>query len=175
MNGVLSAIAERSSIRAYTDESLSETELEEIITAGLQAPTARNEQEIHFTILKNGNPILDEIEEERALLYPAKPDNNFFYNAPIVIFVSGRADFQWSSVDAGIAVENMAIAATSLGLGSLVIGCIRPVFEGEKGEYFRKACQFKDGYEFKIAFAVGHGDTEKAQHPISYEEHVTVL
>lgn len=175
MNGVLANISERSSIRAYTQEKLTESELKEILTAGLQAPTARNEQEIHFTVLQGGCEILQEIEDERDLLYPEKPEMNFYYDAPTVILVSGRSDFQWSSVDAGIAVENLALAATSLGLGSLIIGCIRPVFTGEKKSYFEKMCQFPEGNEFKIAFAVGHADTEKSQHNINFEKNVTML
>lgn len=175
MNGVLNTIAERSSIRAYTEERLTDVELRELLTAGLQAPTARNEQEIHFSVLSRDLAVLQEIEEVRACNYPVKPEKNFYYDAPTVIFVSGRTDFSWSTLDAGIAVENLAIAATSMGLGNLIIGCIRDVMEGEKKEYFHEKCQIPEGYEFKIAFAVGHADTEKAQHGIDYEKNVSIV
>ena len=42
MNEVLKTIKERSSIRAYTDEKLTKEEINAVITAALQAPTARN-------------------------------------------------------------------------------------------------------------------------------------
>lgn len=51
MNEVLKAIAQRSSIRAYTAKKLTDTEIKTLITAGLQAPTARNMQEVHFRLL----------------------------------------------------------------------------------------------------------------------------
>lgn len=44
MNEVLKTIKERSSIRAYTDEKLTKEEINAVITAALQAPTARNMQ-----------------------------------------------------------------------------------------------------------------------------------
>ena len=39
-----------------------------------------------------------------------------------MIFLSAEDEFKWKSVDAGIAVENMALAAESIGLGTLIIG-----------------------------------------------------
>ena len=49
MNPVLKTIAERSSIRAYREETLKEEEINALLTAGLQAPTARNMQELQCT------------------------------------------------------------------------------------------------------------------------------
>ena len=62
MNHTLETIEKRSSTRGYTPEALSDTELEALLRAGLQAPTATNRQEIHFTVLKGDNPLLEEIE-----------------------------------------------------------------------------------------------------------------
>ena len=52
MNHTLETIEKRSSTRGYTPEALSDTELEALLRAGLQAPTATNRQEIHFTVLR---------------------------------------------------------------------------------------------------------------------------
>lgn len=65
MNEVLEAIAKRSSTRAYTDKKPTEEELEKLLLAGLQAPTATNRQEIHITVVSGDNPILAEIEAEK--------------------------------------------------------------------------------------------------------------
>ena len=110
MKDVLKAIADRSSTRSYTGEALSEEELEILINAGLQAPTAANKQEIHFTVLKGDNPILSEIQEE--LVKERKPNgHNFYYEAPVVFILSGDSGFHWSGVDAGIAAQTLALAA----------------------------------------------------------------
>ena len=50
--------------------------------------------------------------------------NNFYYNAPTVLILSADKDFKWSKLDAGIAAQNIALAAQSMGLGSLIIGII---------------------------------------------------
>ena len=65
MSDVIETIKKRSSTRGYTEEPLTEAELDALLHAGLQAPTAANKQEIHFTVLDGGHPILRELEEEK--------------------------------------------------------------------------------------------------------------
>ena len=67
MNEVLKTIKERSSIRAYTDEKLTKEEINAVITAALQAPTARNMQEVHVSVVDGDNPILKEIDTDRKI------------------------------------------------------------------------------------------------------------
>lgn len=62
MNEVLTAIADRSSIRGYTDEKLTEEEIRTLVTAGLQAPTAANKQEVHISVVSGSDPVLAEID-----------------------------------------------------------------------------------------------------------------
>ena len=120
MSNVMEVIKKRSSTRGYTGEPLTAEELNVLIHAGLQAPTATNKQEIHFTVLKGDNPILAELEAEKNRLRDiTEPPHNFYYEAPIVIILSADSEFRWSALDAGIAVENMALAAEELGLGNI--------------------------------------------------------
>ena len=176
MNEVLDAIAKRSSTRGFTQQKLTREELDALILAGLQAPTAANKQEIHITVVDGDNPILAEIEEaknqEKGIHNPQK---NFYFDAPTVLILSGAADFYWSKVDAGIAVENIAIAAEAMGLGSLIIGCIKDALYNEKREYFAKALQLPEGYEYEIAIALGHKAVTKEPHEYSVEKNVTYL
>ena len=123
MNEVLKAIEERSSIRAYTDERLTDEEIRALVTAGLQAPTARNEREIHFSVLDGESALLKEIDrecklsmlegiaDEEARKKIENNPNNFYYGAPTVIILSVKKDFFWNKLDAGISVENMSLAA----------------------------------------------------------------
>lgn len=176
MNEVLKAIAKRSSTRAYTGQKLTDEELNSLIIAGLQAPTSNNEQEIHITVLDGSNPILAEIEDEKNKsmgLY--NPQNNFYCGAPTVLILSGDADYYWSKVDAGVAAENIAIAAESMGLGSLIVGCIKDAMFGAKKTYFENALKFPKGYEYEVAVALGHKALEKEQHEYSVEKNVTYL
>ena len=170
------AIKRRSSTRGYADKLITESEIETLIHAGLQAPTATNRQEIHFTVLKAGNPLLQEIEDEKNRLWNnANPAQNFYYGAPLVIILSAESSFKWSSLDAGIAVENIALEAEELGLGNVIIGCIYDALRGEKSEYFGKALNFPEGYQFEIAIAVGHKAAEKEPHTYDVDKQVSYL
>lgn len=186
MSEVLKTIAQRSSIRAYKKEALTEEEINSLITAGLQAPTAKNLQEVHISVLDGSNPILAEIEKEKRAVLAADADekgkeailnnpDNFYYDAPMVFILSADKDFYWNKLDAGISAENIVLAAQSLGLGSLIIGVIRGALTGEKKEYFAEKLQFPENYEFAIAVAVGHKDTEKAPHEIDFEKSVSFI
>lgn len=176
MSNVINAIKKRSSTRGYTAEPLADAELQALIHAGLQAPTAANRQEIHFTVLKGDNPVLAELEEEKNRLRGVTaPEHNFYYEAPVVIILSADSSFRWSALDAGIAVENMALAAEDLGLGSLIIGCIFDAMRGEKKEYFSTALNFPEHYEYEIAVALGHKAVSKEPHTYDVNAQVTYL
>ncbi len=169
------AIMKRSSARSYTGEQLTDEQLEALIQAGLQAPTATNRQELHFTVVRAGDPLLGKIEEEKNRLRNASPQQNFYYDAPIVIMISAEKGFRWSTLDSGIAVENIALAAEELGLGNVIIGCIYDAMHGEKKAEFEKALRFPDGYEFEIAIAVGRKAAAKEPHTYDKDKQVTCL
>ena len=176
MNEVLSAIASRSSTRGYEQRKLTQEEMNILVKAALQAPTATNRQEIHVTVLDGDNPILTEIEDAKnSVREGLKPAHNFYYEAPAVFLLSGEEAFYWSKIDAGIAAQNIALAAESLGLGSLIIGCIRDALTGDKKEYFGKLLEFPEGYEYEIAVAVGHKAVSKEPHEIDVDKNVTYL
>lgn len=171
MSEILKAIEKRSSTRGYQERKPSKEEIERLLQAGLQAPTAANRQEIHITVLDGNNPVLAEIEAEKNK--GMVPPHNFYYEAPVVMILSGDAGFHWTPVDAGIAVENISLAAEGLGLGSLIIGCIRDAMSGEKKEYFAKALNFPEGYEYQIAVAVGYKAVTKEPHTYDMEKNVS--
>ena len=176
MNKVVETIRERSSTRGYTPEPLTEEELDILLQAGLQAPTAANRQEIHFTVLPGSHPILQELEEEKNRLRDiTSPSHNFYYEAPTVVIISADSTYKWGSLDAGIAVENMALAAESLGLGNLIIGCILDTMMGEKKAHFSDALKFPSSYEYKIAIAFGHKAVTKGPHTYDAAAQITRL
>ena len=176
MKDTLKAIKERSSTRGYTNEKLTKEETDALIDAALASPTATNRREVHISVLDGDNEILSEIEKEKnALAQIGEVPHNFYYEAPTVFFLSAEKDFGWSEVDCGIAVQSVALLADAMGLGSLIIGCVKKALTGEKRDYFAKKLDFPAGYEFKIAIAVGHKAVEKAPHEYSFEENVSML
>ncbi len=171
MENIFEVIEERSSIRKYTDEPVSEEMCRCLVEAALKAPTAANKQEIHITVVGKDNPVQAEIQKDM------NPDAkvNFYYDAPLTFYLSAVEDFGWSDVDAGIAVQNMHLVAKALGLGSVILGCMKGVLLGEKKAEYARKLGFPEGYAYKVAIAVGHPDIEKKRHDFDFEKNVTVI
>jgi nitroreductase len=118
-HGALDAIYRRRSIRRYVEDREVEREkIVELLRAGMAAPSACNIQPWEFVVVTDKPGV--------AAIKKAIPDNGG-YNAPAVIVVCGSADFiPWQGdhgeADCCAAIENMLIAATALGLGSVWIG-----------------------------------------------------
>ena len=114
---LLDLILSRRSIRRYETKDISEEVLKQIFEAGRQAPSAANRQPVRFVIVKDHDllKVLCDTLFTRFVKY-----------APVAIV--GCADIKslltgkWAVVDATIAMENMVIAAWSLGVGSCWIG-----------------------------------------------------
>lgn len=161
MNPVLNAIFERRSIRAYKPNQITSDQLDNILSAGLWAPTAKNEQEIKFVAVQDSK-ILKELQKD-FLSATDGESRIFYYNAPTFILLFGPKDFAYTEVDAGIAVENMSLAAESLGLNTVIIGIIRKMMESPLGDKWIKTFDIPDNHKFVIGLAVGHksADTPK--------------
>ncbi len=177
-NEVLNVISSRRSHRAYRTDQLNEEVLSAILQTGLEAPSATNRQPWHYSVVQDAS-LLQEIHDEAQRVMMAgdtnrrsprfqNPDFQIFYHAPTVIFIFGEKEFGWTQIDCGIAVENMALAAESLGVGSVILGLPKPAFAGEKGDEIRARLQCPEGYDFVIALALGYAaDTKEAhdRHP----------
>ena len=173
---VLQTISSRRSHRAYREEQLPEETLSAILRAGLESPSAINRQPWHFSVVQNPE-LLQEMHEEGAKIMGkdrnprfTKPDFQMFYHAPTVIFLFGEKDFGWTQVDCGIAVENMALAAEGLGVGSVILGMPKAAFAGEKGDAFRKRLACPEGFDFVIALALGYSTDTKDAHGLREEK-----
>ena len=173
---VLKAISDRRSHRAYREEQLPAEVLDAILKAGLEAPSARNRQPWHFSVVQNAE-LIQEVHDEAARVMGregsprfADPDFQIFYRAPTVIFLFGEEDFPWTQVDCGIAVENMALAAEGLGVGSVILGLPKPAFKGGRADELRKKLRCPDGYDFVIALALGYALDTKEPHGLQEEK-----
>jgi nitroreductase len=71
-------------------------------------------------------------------------------------------------------VQNIALAAKSLGLDSVIVGMPGVIFNGEKADYLRKRLNVPEGYIYGIAIAVGIADMEKAPHELDPSKIITI-
>lgn len=175
MNQTLSLIASRRSHRAYQPTQLNKEQLDALLTAALQAPSAMNRQPWHFTVVQD-QELLDRINAAArrqamsrapAQRSPRFQDDAFhiFYHAPTVIFLSGDPNNAWTQIDCGIAVGNIVLAAESLGLGSVILGLPKDAFLSAEGPALCQALSFPAGWNFIIAIAVGTPADDKNAHP----------
>ena len=173
-NETLRLISARRSHRAYETTPITEEQLNAILQAAVESPSAVNRQPWHFTVVRNQD-LLDKMNqavwEQMMKRDPEKRSPRFadskfnvFYHAPTVIFISGMPDNHYTPIDGGIAVENIALAAESLGLGSVILGMPRDAFAGDQADAFRKALLFPEGWDFVIAIAIGVPTDTKDAH-----------
>ncbi len=163
-NEVLKAIAERRSIRAYTDECLTEDEIRTLMDVAMQSPSARNAQPWHFTFVTDQN-VIESVNAASAKAM-GRDSINIFYGAPLVVFISAEAEPFFPKLDCGIAVENLAIAAHAMGLGSVILGLPKAGFDSPDGAALKKTLEFPNGYDFMIAISIGHPAAGKDEHPM---------
>lgn len=175
-NQVLETIKARSSIRAYKPQPLSKEQIDILIEAALAAPSARNMQPWTVNVLQNKS-LIDEwekaivdyfvVREEKSVLeLLSSRKNKIFYDAPCVFVIPINPENTYARMDAGILVENMALAAKSIGLDSVILGFPSVVFNSEKAEEWKKKLLFPEGFEYGISIAVGYADMEKLPHEI---------
>ena len=176
MNQVLHTIASRRSHRAYECKQLTEEQLQTLLTAAVQAPSAVNGQPWHFTAVQQ-EELLQEINaacKETAMKMDASqrsprfadPEFDVFYHAPTVIFLSANPENGWAKLDCGIAVQTIALAAESMGLGSVILGLPRMAFQTEQADELRRKLCFPENHDFMIAIAVGIPADDKEAHPV---------
>lgn len=119
MNEVIQTIFKRRSIRKFTGQPVDNQALTLLLKAAMSAPTASNSQPWEFIAITEPE-ILNRIQGK---LYFAR------YNAPAAIVVCGNPSIannpsgkRYWDQDCSAATENILIAATSLGLGTVWIG-----------------------------------------------------
>ncbi len=114
----LEILHERKSVRQYSDQKVTEEQLETLVRAGMAAPSAVNRQPWFFFAI-NDRVLLDELGNRL-------PYAKMLLQAPAAIVVCGnmeRALDAWQQEfwiqDCSAATQNILLAAESMGLGSV--------------------------------------------------------
>ena len=120
-NETMKSILARRSYKHFDGRPIDDEALDTIVTAGLYAPTGMNRQPWCFTVIKSPE-MLEKFGAARRSLplppgVPAAAVGDPMRNAPVVILVSAK-EGGTSPQDSCLAMENMFIAAASLGIMS---------------------------------------------------------
>lgn len=171
MNETLQTISRRYSCRAYDGRLPEREKLEAIALAAVQSPSAMNRQPWQVIVITNkllieemdaeGMRILAEAEDKTTYERFMSRGGALFYNAPSMYLILKQPG---TDMDTGIVSENITLAATSLGLDSVICGMASIPFNGSKGDTLKKKVGFLDGWEFGVAVLVGYGKSKNVPH-----------
>lgn len=177
MNETLKSIFDRRSNRGFSGAALTAEQIKTLADAALAAPTAKNYQDWHFTFVTNRG-MLDAFSADYCAIIakdmePGRAEKlireyHLFFHAPLVVFITlpENPKSRFSQVDAGIAAENLAIAAQGMGLGSVIVGRPMEVFNSACGAEWERRLGFPQGHHFAIGIAIGNPTVTKEAHPI---------
>jgi len=150
---VLDNIMTRTSIRSFTSQPVPEALIEQMLRAGMAAPTAMNAQPWEFVVLNDRdtlNKLAGKLRYARML-----------EQAPLAIVVCGRdkwldregnerENIFWVD-DCSAATENILLAAHALGLGAVWTAA-----KDERGEIVKDALGIPEGYKTLNVIAIGY-------------------
>jgi len=114
----ITAIKTRRSIRKYKDKPVPDDVIDQLLEAGMMAPSAGNEQPWQFIVIKD-REILDKVPT-------VHPYSKMITQAPVAILVCGDTRMEkhpgfWVQ-DCSAATQNILIAAHAMGLASVWLG-----------------------------------------------------
>ena len=114
---LIDIIMSRRSVRKYKTKKVPKKVLKRILETGRYAPSAANKQPWHFILITDS--------EIKKLLSKGKW-NSFIEDSAFTIvgcaYEGSIFSRRWSTVDTTIALQNMVIAAWSMGIGSCWVG-----------------------------------------------------
>jgi nitroreductase len=177
-NQTLDSISRRHSVRLFSEQAVHDDDLLTLLGAANQAPSAHNQQSWRFIVLRDAakKTELADLVSEQAGRFP-RPSSTLLRmaarsiaSAPVVIGVANTGELirhgeELFQVDkeaaadffrtmeiqsSAAAVENLLVAATSMGIGSVWLGILF-LIKREVRAFFGEA----DG-EFMAVVALGH-------------------
>ncbi len=162
MNELLNTMKTRKSSRAFLDKEVPFELIEQIVEAGTYAPTGRNLQSPIIVAVTN-KEVRDHLSKMNAAIMGS--ENDPFYGAPVVLIVLADKDVRTYIYDGSCVMENLMLAAHSLGLGSCWIHRAKEEFESEEGKALLKEWGIEGNYEGIGHVVLGYNEVEPASKP----------
>ena len=174
MKDVMEAIMHRRTIRRFDERQVDEEALQQILQAGLYAPSAGGRQGPIFAVCQdrevnerlgrikraNSNPRMAKggnfVSQEQPSIADDPTIKNAFYDAPTVITIFGPKNFLFAVDDAAVAAENMMLAADALGVGSCYLGQGWPAFNDPYGQEILRQWEIPGNYYAVMQLLLGY-------------------
>jgi len=156
---MLNLIKQRRSIRAYTAEPVSDTDIKTLLEAAMAAPSANDLRPWEFVVVRR--------EDLRRSLAGTHRWSDMCADAPLVFVVCGEArrSEHWVE-DTSAATENLLLAAAGLGLGAVWVA-VYP--QTQREAHVRQALGIPEALRVLCLVPVGHPAETKPPHT-KYDE-----
>lgn len=152
----MDSIYHRISVRRYEDRPVEEEKIREILKAGMQAPSAGNQQPWEFYVVTDSEKI--------QALSQCSAYARCAAGAPVVIVPVYRTEGlrfpEYAQIDLSIAQENMWLMTDSLGLGGVWLG-IAP--EEDRMEKVAKVLDLPENLKAFSLFPLGYPAESRPQ------------
>ena len=162
MNEALNCLLTRRSTKKYTEQQVSDELLDQVLNAGLYAPTGRNNQNVVCVAVRD-KKIRDQLARMNADVLGAQLDP--FYGAPCVIVVLADSEGTTWVEDGSLVLGNLLHAAHSLGLGSCWIHRAKQMFDSPEGKELLHAWGVPETYRGVGNCILGYSADEPMEKP----------
>ena len=157
MNEVIECILKRRSIRSFKPDMPDSKDIDQIIEAGLYAPSGHGSQSTIILAVSN-KELRDRISADNYRVVGREVNTDPFYGAPVFLIVLADRSSSNRAYDGSVVMENMMLAATSLGLGSIWINRAKEEFETEEYRQLLKDLGIEGEWEGVGHCAIGYVD-----------------
>ena len=137
----MNTLLNRRSIRRYKEDQVPDELLDQVLTAGLYAPTGMNRQNIIMVAVRD-KETRDQLSRMNAAVMGS--DRDPFYGAPCVIVVLGDPEIYPVVENGSLVLGNLMNGAYAVGLGSCWIHRAKQTFETEEGKALLRKWGLKD-------------------------------
>ncbi len=159
MNETIKALTSRKSAKSYLDRHVDKLLIEQIVSAGLNAPSGMNMQTPRFVVVTDDKTV-KQLSEMNASVMGTQ--NDPFYGAKDVIIVLAKKERTYI-YDGSLAMGNLLNAAWALGIDGCWIHRAKEVFECDEGKALLRAWGVTEDVE-GIGFCIlGYAKEEKAK------------
>lgn len=183
-NETLDILARRHTCRAFANQEVEQEKLEAIARAGVQSPSSNNLQGWRISVVSD-KAFIDKLDEYTLEGIKATNPQMYdrlmsrggkaLYNTPVFVAIAVPKSAQYSvDLDSGIVCQNMAIAATALGLGSCINRVVSAGILGVHKQEVYEALNIPENYEFSIGLLVGYAQEQGTPH-MPDEEKITFI
>lgn len=154
-NEVLENIRTRRSCRKYKNQQVKPEELQAVLEAGTWAPTAKSLQDPFIVAVQNADD-LAQLTRMNAEVMGVK--SNPYYGAPTYILVFASEENKNALQDGTCVMQNMMLAAHSIGLATCWINREREMFATDEGKALMQKWGLPEGLIGVGALSLGYDD-----------------